>query len=252
MSKYVLTALAGLAVATIGHAQQIAFDQGSNYSVNPWVDTSNQGTGFGAWTFNHTQGSGSAGVFIGDPDDGGITGMSTESFGFFANPTGSGANAEVLRSFAAPLAVGQTFSFQWGLNWDSDAAGSNRGFNLRGAEGAQLLNINMGNSSTITINGNPMLTEFGSQAFTISFTHVTSGNLEVDIAAGRDGSETFNDTFSVASAPESFAFYFNATQEEEDRRQMYVDQLEVIPEPGTMALMGLGLLGVAALRRRLA
>jgi len=252
MSKYVLTALAGLAVATIGHAQQIAFDQGSNYDTeNPWVDSSNQGTGFGGWGLSIETGTGFAGAFIGDPDEAGISGMSTTTFGFFANPAGVGANVTVARGFAAPLGVGQTFSFQWGLNWDSDVEGSNRGFNLLGDEGEELLNINMGNSSTITINGNPMLTEFGSQAFTISFTHVSSGNLEVDIAAGRDGSETFNDTFTVASAPESFAFYFNGAAAGVER-QMYVDQLEVIPEPGTMALMGLGLLGVAALRRRLA
>ncbi len=176
--------------------------------------------------------------------------MSAESFGFFANPIGSGANAEVSRSLEAALGVGDTFSFQWGLNFDSDDAGSNRGFNLLGGA-EQLININMGNSAVLTINGNPMFTEYGTDAFTLNFLHETSGNLRV-FGIGRDGLESFNQVFAVAALPDRFAFYFNATEEGNDNRQMYVNNLEVVPEPSTYALLTLGALalgGYAARRR---
>jgi hypothetical protein len=230
------------------NAQFIAIDNGGNYGSG-WTDGSNGGSGFQPWVFNNTQGTGSAGVFIGDPAAGGISGMSVESFGFFANPAGSGANAEVSRSLSAALGVGDTFSFQWGLNWDSDDAASNRGFNLFGGS-EQLININMGNSSLITINGDPMFNEFGTQAFTLNFFHETAGNLRV-FGIGRDGSESFNQVFAVTALPDRFSFYYNAA-ENNDNRQMYVNNLEVIPEPSTYALLTLGALalgGYAARRR---
>jgi hypothetical protein len=249
MKKILLSIFVAAAFA-VGSAQaQIAIDNGGNYGSG-WTAGSNGGSGFEPWVFNNTDGEGgSAGVFIGDPAAGGISGMSITSFGFFANPAGSGANAEVSRSLSAALGVGETFSFQWGLNWDSDDASSNRGFNLFGGSD-QLININMGNSSLITINGDPMFTEFGTQAFTLNFLHQTAGNLLV-FGTGRDGVQTFSQLFPVAAAPDRFSFYYNAA-ENNDNRQMYVNNLEVVPEPSTYALLTLGALalgGYAARRR---
>jgi len=251
MKKILLPSLvaAACAVGSV-QAQVIATDNGGNYSSG-WTDGSNGGSGFEPWVFNNSVGDGgAAGVFIGDPAAGGISGMGIESFGFFANPIGSGANAEVSRSLTAALGVGDTFSFQWGLNWDSNDAFSNRGFNLFGG-GDQLININMGDSETITIQGSPMFTAFGTQAFTLSFLYQTVGNLLVS-GTGRDGVQTFSQLFPVAAAPDRFSFYFNATVASEDERQMYVNNLEVVPEPSTYALLTLGALalgGYAARRR---
>lgn len=217
-------------------------DIGANYDTeNPWVDGSNGGAGFGTWAFNHTADpegdpASFAGVFIGDPAAAEITGMDEESFGFFANPAGSGANAEVSRSFADPLGVGFTFSFQWGLNWDSNDENSNRGFNLIG-DTNQLLNINMSNSAEISITpfgGAPevMFENYGNQAFTLNFEHVSAGQLRV-FGTGRDGSESFDETYTVPDLPDAFTFYFNATDSESDERQMYVNMLQITgEEPG--------------------
>ncbi|HMP73206.1 MAG TPA: carbohydrate-binding protein [Kiritimatiellia bacterium] len=205
-----------------------AVDVAANYGT--WTDGSNEGTGFGAWAFNHSQGSGFAGSFVGDPASAGISGMPASSFGFYANPPGSGANAEVSRSFSAPMAPGDVFHFLLGLNWDSDDLNSNRGFNLR-AGATELININMGNSATITINGNPMFTAYGTQAVGLSFEYVSSGSIRV-WGTGRDGVETYDQTLTVpAGAPSGFSLYFNATSvpdaPNQDNRQMYANSFRI-------------------------
>lgn len=200
------------------------FQDGAANYAGSWADNSNQGTGFGAWTFNHIQGSGYAGVFIGSPTNAGITGFSGNAFGFYANPPGSGANAEVLRSFAASMPVGSTFSFKWGVNWDSNVEGSYRGFSLFAGD-TELVYINMANSSTININGSPMFSAYGTQAMTLHFEYLASGSLRV-WGTGRDGTESYDQTLAVpAGAPTRFKFYFNATDSGEDHRQMYFDEL---------------------------
>jgi hypothetical protein len=242
--------LAGFALlgTGTGSVAQVASDQAANYTLG-WTNGANAGTGFSPWTFNNIQGTGAAGVFIGDPSSGEISGMATQSFGFFANPIGSGANAEVSRNFEAALQNGQTFSFQWGLNWDSDSATSNRGFNLR-AGGEQLLNINMGNSSTITINGSPMFSQFGAQAFTLNFEQISPTSLRV-FGTGRNGSEVYDNTFiGLAGAADGFSFYFNATEANADQRQMYFNNLSIVPEPAVSSLLLVGLAGLVYSARR--
>jgi plastocyanin len=195
------------------------------YYFGQWETGDNNGKGFSPWVFNHDQGSeGFAGVFIGNPADAGISGMDSSSFGFFANPIGSSANAEVTRGMPV-LDVGDSFSFVWGLNFDSDDENSSRGFNLfSGAD--QVLNINMANSSTITIDGDPMLTEYGSAAITVTITHETAGNLRVT-STGRDGSEEFTSgLIPVSGPPNGFSFYFNATADQ-NQRQMYLNSFVI-------------------------
>ena len=207
-----------------GNVATTAQDSASNYAT--FTDGDNQGTGFGDWEFNHIQGTGSAGVFIGDPAAAEITGFGAEAFGFYANPPGSGANAEVLRSFSNAMAVGSTFGFDWGVNWDSNYEGSYRGFSLLAGE-TELIYVNMSNSATIQINGSPMFTSMGAQAMPLSFEYVADGNIRVR-GTGRDGAESYDQTLSVpAGAPSRMKFYFNASDSGTDERQMYVDNFTI-------------------------
>ena len=213
-----------------GGGGAVAADSGANYGET-WTDGSNEGNGFGAWTFNHSQGSGSAGVFIGNPTNAGITGFGATAFGFYANPPSSGANAEVQRSFGAAMDPGAVFSFKLGLNWDSNVEGSYRGFSLLAGD-TELVYINMANSAAISINGTPMFANFGAQAMTLHFEYVASGSIHV-WGTGRDGSETYDQTLAVGTgAPTRFKFYFNATDAGVDGRQMYIDDLAIASGSG--------------------
>ncbi len=202
-------------------------DAASNYG-GIWNNGSNQGYGFGAWTLTANQGSGFAGHFLGDPAGAGITGMPNPSFGLYANPGGSGASANADRTLVAPLPVGGTLSFDWGVNWDSDVAGGNKGFNLYtgGTSGTQIINVNMANSGAITINGNPMFNNYGTQKMTLSFQYQSAGNLRV-FGTGRDGSESYDQVIAVAGAPDALRFYASGLNGG-DQRQPYFNNFNIV------------------------
>ena len=217
--------------ATAGGLATNAYDSAADAAyATGWNSGNNGGTGFLGWTFNHSQDGVTswAGCCIADPANTGISGLGSSAFGFYANPIGSGANAEVARNFSAPMAVGSRFLFDFGLNWDSDAEGSNRGFNLLAGD-AELINLNMGNSQIITINGGNLFTNYGSQAMPLSFHYVADGSIRVQ-GVGRDGTETFDQTLTVPTgSPTGFKFYFNAT-DNSDERQMYFNNPRIVSE----------------------
>lgn len=250
----VLAAMTALAVGSTAFAQ-IAYDDASDAAYSGgFSDSSNGGYGFSAWTIVANQGSGFAGSFIGDPASGGISGMSSSSFGLYANPTGSGASVDAIRSFSSALSAGQTFSFDWGVNWDSDGTG-NKGFSLYsgGAGGTELVNINMGGTGLITINGNDMFLNYGTAAMTLNFEVVDANTLRV-YGIGRDGSESYDNNFDITGlAADTFKFYAEGLSNGDgDNRQPYFNNLAVVPEPSTIVLGLVGVVGLIAARRRMA
>ncbi len=252
MKKILLSTIAAAAFAASTAHTQIASDNGGNYGGG-WSNGTNGGTGFLAWNISATPGTGFAGAFIGDPSFAGVTGMSTTSFGMYANPGGSGATVTVSRGLSNSLAVGDTFSFQWGINWDSDVG--NKGFNLfsGGVGGTQLLNVNQaGFPGDITFGGTNTGIGFGTGPMTWSFTLTTLSNLLVTSSA-RDGTTTpvFTTNIAVGAAPDAFSFYATAMGAG-DQRQSYFNNLSVVPEPSTYALLALSAVGLAgyAARRR--
>lgn len=251
MNKVLLSSLAAAAFAVGISNAQIASDNGGNYGSG-WTNGANGGSGFLAWSISTDSGTGGfAGAFIGDPSFAGITGMSATSFGLFANPNTSGASVNADRSLVAPLGIGDTFSFQWGVNWDAD--GGNKGFNLYsgGTGGTQLLNVNQGGfPGDITFESVNTGIGFGTGPMTWSFTLTTATGLLVTSSA-RDGTTTpvFSTNITVAAAPDAVRFYAS-NMGAGDQRQPYFNNLEVVPEPSTYALLTLSALAVGGYMAR--
>lgn len=231
-----------------------AFDFGANYggaSEPAFATGENGGYGFGAWTITANSGSGGAGAFIGNPSNGGITGMSTESFGLYANPAGSGASVVASRSLLNPLGIGETFSIQWGINWDgNNGANGNKGFNLL-VGGTQVANVNNGGNSDIQLNATNIGFGYGTSPMTWSFTRNTATSLLVS-ANDRDGVGTYSTTLTAAGGTGITKFELYASElTAGDQRQPYFNDMTVtVPEPSSASLMVLGISGLLAFRRR--
>jgi hypothetical protein len=256
MKMFLTAAVASIALFSGAFAQPIitnAFDFGANYDGTPgWTNGANAGFGFGAWTITSSAGTGSAGAFIGNPGGtAGISGMSTESFGLFANPQGSGATVTAARSLSTALQVGETFSFQWGINWDGDnGANGNKGFNLL-VGATQVVNVNNGGNADIQFNAINTGLGFGTAAMTWSFTYTNATTLFVT-ANGRDGVGTFSTNVTVAGGLSSFSLYATELGSGDQRQPYYNDFAVTVPEPSTYALLGLAAtaLGAHVIRRR--
>jgi hypothetical protein len=249
MKKILLSTItaAAFAVGTNSYAL-IASDNGGNYGGG-WTNGANGGTGFLAWTLNNNN-SGTtnppfAGNFIGDASSAGIGGMSSTSFGLYANPAGAFSTAE--RLFSTALSAGDTFSFQWGVNWDSGASG-NKGFVIFSGTN-EWVNVNNGGSATITFNGTDTGFGFGTNVMNWSFAY--NGSAFAITANDRDGAGSFSTNISVGIAPDGFRFYASGLQSG-DQAQPYFNNLSVVPEPSTYALLALSAVGLAgyAARRR--
>ena len=178
-----------------------------------WATGDNGGSGFASWTLASGGGTGGfGGNFIGDPNAAGISGLGTSAFGQFANPTGSGAFANADRSLTSAMQVGDTFSLQWAINFDS-GTGGNKGFSLYtgGVAGTQLINVNNGSSAAITINGVDTTFAYGTSVMTWTFAYTGATTLVVT-ANDRDGSGTYSNSFTVTGALDAFRFYSSSMQ----------------------------------------
>jgi hypothetical protein len=264
MKKQLLLAVMSLALVSGAHAQleTLALDVGANYggSGEPaWANGTNGGFGFKPWSF-FSSGGGFKGNFIGDPSFAGISGMSTESFALYANPTSSAALIIANRELTTPLQVGETFSFQFGMNGTSGAGGIKEiEIQYRGNYGwTDLATVyNSGTDNTVWFyDGSSSETVdtgfgYGTIPMTWSFTYTSPTNLFVT-ANDRDGSGTF--TTNIYAGGGIGRFNLRAYQlEPGDANQPYFNNFTVtVPEPSTYALLGLGALalGGRVLRRR--
>jgi len=135
--------------------------------------------------------------------------MNAESFGLFANPAGSGAYVFTDRSLSSTMQAGDTFSFQWGMNWDSDnGLSGNKGFVLyTGAPGSgEAIRVNNGGNSDIQFNG--VNTGFGFGTAVMNWTFTMTDATTVSVSANdRDGTGSFATNITISGGLNSLRLY---------------------------------------------
>jgi hypothetical protein len=262
MNKILLSSLAAASFAVGSNAYAlIASDNAgtANYPGGTWTAGSNGGSGFGAWSLPGSSGSdGFNGNFIGVGENlpnysslysGGV------AFSIYAgnNDGGEGAFQDALRPFSTVMAVGDTFTHSIGFSFDN----GNKGFDLySGTDGTgQVFNFNIGGGSySWTDGGSAAMTTFpgireNGVVIDFSFTLTPTG-FNYTIGSAQDAGLT--QSGSIAAAGIGSVKYYISGAGGGDPGNLYFNNLEVVPEPSTYALLTLGALalgGYAARRR---
>lgn len=200
----------------------LGFDSAANYS-NLWTNGSVGGTGFKSWKL---QSGGTGVLLLGSPTNAGIQGMGAKAFQLRALASSNNSYANAERDLSQALAVGQTLSFLWGINWDTDTVNGHKGFNLYAGTN-EIVNVNNANTSAITLNGTNVGFNYGNNVMRWSFKLVAANSLEVR-ANGRDGNGSFFTNLTVLGAPSALRFYAaNMGTNDSASREPYFDELRI-------------------------
>lgn len=219
-------------------AATLGTDNGGTYGAT-WNNSSNFGTGFGNWDLRTTgtDANNSAGHFI-----------SSGQFGMYANansaPRTSEANAQRLFDGGA-LTAGQSFLIELGV----DFRNGNKGIDLFSGASQTVWNFNVGGDKYSP--GGAALSELvplyvANSVFSIQANQLTSSTFEVLVSRG--GSNLYTSTV-IDGTVNGFKLYIGGT-EGGDANNLLANNLQIIPEPSSSLLMGLGLAGLAVLRLR--
>ncbi len=248
-------------------AAQIALDQASNSIYGSgWSAGQNGGYGFGAWSFDGTSGGGGQ-----EMSSAGAIGT---AWTLFTTTTGSGIS-DVGRAITAGggLGVGQTFqtviqnptSYHYFGGFDilflnatdNNGAGVNTAVLRAGAFDSAYYNPgtlwsandNGGGSYNTTLSGPTTgaagvqidLTLNSATAYTLTMTALNGG-----------GTYMYNGSYSGPINYVNFRLYdgVGSTGPNDVADNYGISYMEVVPEPASMALVGLGLAGLAFFRRK--
>ncbi len=195
-------------------------DSAQNYG-STWTNGSGAREGFGAWSFRNEGG----GAFLfGNPASAGIVGMSNKAFQLRGSGSSGNNFATAERQLSQPLQVGQTLSFLWGINWDTETTNGNKGFVLLSGTN-EVVVVNNANTSNITFNSANTGFGYGTNAMRWAFKLLTTNSLQVT-ANDRDGVGTFTTNVSVTGAPSGLRFYA-ANMDTNSLREPYFDDFKV-------------------------
>jgi autotransporter-associated beta strand protein len=218
---------AALSVAAINDAKAqftFASDSSANSAYSDgWTGGDNGGSGFNSWTLASGAPSGNfAGNYTTGTANNGVSGFTGGgAFMQYAKFNNDGVFANADRSLSSSMGIGDTFSFQWGVNFDANNANGAKGFSIYtgGTGGTQVVNVNIGSSATITLNTTNVLTAYGTSAMTMNLSRDSSSQLTIWTAAGRNGGAGFTNTLTglASSAVDAFRFY-TARQDDGDNR----------------------------------
>jgi hypothetical protein len=248
-------------------AQIVASDNAGNYSS--WgsnlgsTTQASQGTGFGSWTIGNTAGGngGENGSFLGgsaqvsQPQN--INSGNGNSFGLYAN---SGQTASAIAPFQeGNLQAYQTFSIE--LQNNDIQTGGTVGFGLQNSSGQNVFEFYfVGGGSFYDINvwqnaitGNQIASTVGytSGPMTLDFNLFSGNSWAFSIYEGATLEQTLTSTADGNLwSSVSQARVFNANSGSGSPNNFYFNDVQIVPEPATLALFGISGLTLLAFRRR--
>ena len=227
------------AFAASVQASNPASDNAGNYTAGFWATGTNWGSGFAAWTLTSSGGGGS---YIGG------TGQNNAgpSFGLFGNA--SGVSSADRPFTGGPLTAGQTFSIDLGNSLHINTGGD-VGLNLTAAGTPEFTLKFTGGQSTWALNDGG--TDFNiSQGFAANtdllFTFTYNGGSSYSYTFGSAAGNNFTASGTISGIDGVRLFSNNQGAGD----NLGFNNLAIIPEPSTVALVGIGLLGACFVRRR--
>ena len=240
MKKLLLAAAVMAAVVpSTSLSATVASDNASNAAYNDgWATGDNGGTGFGSWTLTSTPAGGFSGSYIGG------TAVGNPAFGLY-----SGGNAAATVTARRPftgggLTAGQSFGVTIG-NTPTITTGGQLGLSLMSGGTARWTLKFVGGGANWLLNdgGN----DFNSgQAY--------AANTSLALTFTYNGGNSYSYTFGTGSGNNSTAGvdisnldgvqFFSVNQGTD--QNIGINNLSVVPEPSTYALLGIAVLGFAA------
>ena len=247
MKNIVLTIVAALAVNFSALAANIGVDTVSSYG-GTWSNGSDPASSpFSNWDLwtTGTSTSAFAGHYIGAP----AAGMANlgNSFVLYGNgAVDTYANAQ--RTFdGGPLTAGQSFKISLATAW---RAGS-KGIDLYDSGWNNLFNFNVTDDKHFAggselLNGATAWGYAGDSRWDITATQVNSTQLQVNIVRGTD---TYTSGL-INGSLNAFKLYAGDLHDTQGERNLYANNLEIVPEPSALSLLAVGLGGLTMIRRR--
>ena len=242
MKNIILTIVAALAVNFSALAANIGVDTVSSYG-GTWSNGSDPASSpFSNWDL-WTTGTGAsafAGHFIGAP----AAGMANlgASFAIYGQGT-SGTYANAQRTFdGGPLTEGQSFQISLATAF---RAGS-KGIELFDSSWNKLFDFNVSNDNH-NANGTLLSSTYAQDSrWDITARQVNSTQLQVTLIRGSDISYTSG---LITGSLNAFKIYAGNLGGDQPERNLYANNLAIVPEPSTGMLMGLGVAGLLVVRR---
>lgn len=204
------------------NAQFTFSDEASNYGGS-WNNSSNNGTGFNAWTIS--TGGGSSGTFIGNPSAYGMgtSNITSTAFGLYGH---SAQYVNAVRYFGGSgtnigMQIGDVFSFYWSMNWDCGSSGS-KGFDFRSGT-TSIFNVNNTNSSTITTSNGNANTNYGTTAMLVTLTRSSSTQYTFEMTS-RSGGSAYSTTINSNAEINNINIYCGNQQNNAGERNIFFNK----------------------------